>query len=123
MQFMTELAKLIRTDRGLAVNETQINEEVIRILEFESDLANVRDKHLTLRGNLPETTRDFLSVLNHCLSGNVSSTLLQLSGLFFSSLIPRLQILRRTVTTRGFFTTRWSWGISMPTSPLRSTHR
>uniref|UniRef100_A0A674NBZ2 Neprilysin n=1 Tax=Takifugu rubripes TaxID=31033 RepID=A0A674NBZ2_TAKRU len=33
MQFMTELAKLIRNDRGLAVNETQISEEVIRILE------------------------------------------------------------------------------------------
>ncbi|XP_003968387.2 neprilysin isoform X1 [Takifugu rubripes] len=43
MQFMTELAKLIRNDRGLAVNETQISEEVIRILEFESDLANATD--------------------------------------------------------------------------------
>lgn len=42
MHFMTELAKLIRTERGLAVNATQINKEVIRILEFESDLANVR---------------------------------------------------------------------------------
>ncbi|CAF97373.1 unnamed protein product, partial [Tetraodon nigroviridis] len=42
MHFMTELAKLIRTERGLAINETQINQEVIRILEFESDLANVR---------------------------------------------------------------------------------
>lgn len=42
MHFMTELAKLIRTERGLAVNETQINKEVMRILEFESDLANVR---------------------------------------------------------------------------------
>lgn len=42
MHFMTELAKLIRTERGLATNETQINKEIIRILEFESDLANVR---------------------------------------------------------------------------------
>lgn len=42
MHFMTELAKLIRTERGLAVNATQINKEVTRILEFESDLANVR---------------------------------------------------------------------------------
>lgn len=46
MQFMTKLAKLIRTDRGLAVNETQISEEVLRILEFESDLANVRHREL-----------------------------------------------------------------------------
>lgn len=42
MHFMTELAKLIRAERGLATNETQINKEIIRILEFESDLANVR---------------------------------------------------------------------------------
>lgn len=42
MNFMAELAKLIRAERGLAVNETQIHKEVIRILEFESDLANVR---------------------------------------------------------------------------------
>lgn len=42
MHFMIELAKLIRTERGLAVNETQISKEVMRILEFESDLANVR---------------------------------------------------------------------------------
>lgn len=46
MQFMTKLSKLIRTDRGLAVNETQISEEVLRILEFESDLANVRHREL-----------------------------------------------------------------------------
>lgn len=42
MHFMTELATLICTERGLVVNKTQINKEVMRILEFESDLANVR---------------------------------------------------------------------------------
>lgn len=72
MHFMTELAKLIRTERGLAINETQINQEVIRILEFESDLANVRHFsfgfllfHLYTTIILPEIPTDLLSVLNH----------------------------------------------------------
>lgn len=72
MHFMTELAKLIRTERGLAINETQINKEVIRILEFESDLANVR--HLSFSSGfllsqhyttitLPETPKDLRCTL------------------------------------------------------------
>ena len=40
-QFMNDLAKLIRTDRGLAINETRIREEVIRVMDLERDIANV----------------------------------------------------------------------------------
>lgn len=38
---MIDLAKLIRTDRGLSVNETLIREEVKRIIELEAEIANV----------------------------------------------------------------------------------
>lgn len=38
---MIDLAKLIRTDRGLAINETNIREEVIRVIDLERDIANV----------------------------------------------------------------------------------
>lgn len=38
---MIDLAKLIRTDRGLAVNETSIRQEVTRIMDLERDIANV----------------------------------------------------------------------------------
>lgn len=38
---MIDLAKLIRTDRGLSINETLIREEVTRIIELEADIANV----------------------------------------------------------------------------------
>ena len=38
---MNDLAKLIRTDRGLAINETRIREEVIRVMDLERDIANV----------------------------------------------------------------------------------
>lgn len=85
---MTELATLICTERGLAVNRTQINKEVMRILEFESDLANVR--HLgfssgflylsfTQTVSLPETPTGLLSVLNYCFlsSGNMRCKWLQ----------------------------------------------
>uniref|UniRef100_A0A672YXG9 Neprilysin n=1 Tax=Sphaeramia orbicularis TaxID=375764 RepID=A0A672YXG9_9TELE len=40
-QFMIDLAKLIRTDRGLVVNETRIREEVTRVMDLERDIANV----------------------------------------------------------------------------------
>lgn len=74
---MTELAKLIRTERGLAINETQISKEVIRILEFESDLANVRHlgfpsgfllSHLSTTITLPETL--ILSFFLSCIIGS-----------------------------------------------------
>ncbi|XP_068173675.1 neprilysin-like isoform X3 [Antennarius striatus] len=42
-QFMTDLAKLIRTDRGLSVNDTRIREEVTRIMDLERDIANATD--------------------------------------------------------------------------------
>uniref|UniRef100_A0AAZ3RQZ4 Neprilysin n=1 Tax=Oncorhynchus tshawytscha TaxID=74940 RepID=A0AAZ3RQZ4_ONCTS len=42
-QFMIDLAKLIRSDRSLVVNETQIREEVTRIIELEKDIANATD--------------------------------------------------------------------------------
>lgn len=38
---MIDLAKLIRADRGLSINETLIREEVTRIIELEADIANV----------------------------------------------------------------------------------
>lgn len=38
---MIDLAKLIRSDRRLAYNETRIREEVTRILDLERDIANV----------------------------------------------------------------------------------
>lgn len=38
---MIDLTKLIRTDRGLAINETRIREEVTRIIDLERDIANV----------------------------------------------------------------------------------
>lgn len=40
-QFMIDLAKLIRKDRGLAINETRIREEVTRVIDLERDIANV----------------------------------------------------------------------------------
>uniref|UniRef100_A0A672YXN5 Neprilysin n=1 Tax=Sphaeramia orbicularis TaxID=375764 RepID=A0A672YXN5_9TELE len=42
-QFMIDLAKLIRTDRGLVVNETRIREEVTRVMDLERDIANATD--------------------------------------------------------------------------------
>lgn len=38
---MIDLAKLIRTDRGLDINETRIREEVTRVMDLERDIANV----------------------------------------------------------------------------------
>uniref|UniRef100_A0A3B5BLQ8 Neprilysin n=1 Tax=Stegastes partitus TaxID=144197 RepID=A0A3B5BLQ8_9TELE len=42
-QFMIDLAKLIRADRGLALNETRLREEVTRIMDLERDIANATD--------------------------------------------------------------------------------
>ncbi|XP_023258212.1 neprilysin isoform X1 [Seriola lalandi dorsalis] len=42
-QFMIDLAKLIRTDRRLAINETRIREEVTRVMDLERDIANATD--------------------------------------------------------------------------------
>lgn len=85
---MTELATLICTERGLVVNRTQINKEVMRILEFESDLANVRHlgfssgfllSQLYTTATLPETPTGLHSVLNYCFlsSGNMGCKWLQ----------------------------------------------
>ncbi|KTF76596.1 hypothetical protein cypCar_00024541 [Cyprinus carpio] len=38
--FMTDLAKLIRTDRGLKVNDTNIRQEVARVMMMEKEIAN-----------------------------------------------------------------------------------
>lgn len=38
---MIDLAKLIRTDRGLSVDENLIREEVKRIIKLEAEIANV----------------------------------------------------------------------------------
>ncbi|XP_017280262.1 neprilysin isoform X1 [Kryptolebias marmoratus] len=42
-QFMIDLAKLIRSDRGLKINETRIREEVMQIMDLERDIANATD--------------------------------------------------------------------------------
>uniref|UniRef100_A0AAQ5ZZ99 Neprilysin n=1 Tax=Amphiprion ocellaris TaxID=80972 RepID=A0AAQ5ZZ99_AMPOC len=42
-QFMIDLAKLIRTDRGLAINETRMREEMTRVMDLERDIANATD--------------------------------------------------------------------------------
>lgn len=38
---MFDLAKLIRTDRKLTINETRIRQEVARVMDLERDIANV----------------------------------------------------------------------------------
>lgn len=38
---MIDLVKLIRTDRGLSIDEALIREEVKRIIELEAEIANV----------------------------------------------------------------------------------
>lgn len=47
---MIDLAKLIRTDRGLAINETRIREEVTRVIDLERDIANVSMEHFIFCG-------------------------------------------------------------------------
>lgn len=47
--FMTDLAKLIRTDRGLEVNDTIIREEVSRVMTMEKEIANVSMKLLIFK--------------------------------------------------------------------------
>ncbi|XP_072320254.1 neprilysin-like isoform X2 [Eucyclogobius newberryi] len=42
-QFMIDLVKLIRTDRGLYINETTIRDEVTRVFDLEKDIANATD--------------------------------------------------------------------------------
>lgn len=42
-QFMIDLAKLIRTDRGLEINENVIQQDVARVMALESEIANVSD--------------------------------------------------------------------------------
>ncbi|KAG7470976.1 hypothetical protein MATL_G00119550 [Megalops atlanticus] len=42
-QFMVDVAKLIRTDRGLSINETQIVQEMGRVMELEKEIANATD--------------------------------------------------------------------------------
>lgn len=40
-EFMFNVALLIRTDRGLSINETLIAQEVARVMQLEKELANV----------------------------------------------------------------------------------
>lgn len=45
--FMNDLAKLIRADRGLEVNDTSIRQELSRVMMLETEIANVsKDKLL-----------------------------------------------------------------------------
>ena len=40
-QFMVDVVKLIRRDRGLQINQTLIQEDVTRVMNLEKDIANV----------------------------------------------------------------------------------
>uniref|UniRef100_A0A8C5HXN3 Neprilysin n=1 Tax=Gouania willdenowi TaxID=441366 RepID=A0A8C5HXN3_GOUWI len=42
-QFMVDLAKLIRFDRGLNTSDTRIREDVARVMDLEKDIANATD--------------------------------------------------------------------------------
>ncbi|KAG9348143.1 hypothetical protein JZ751_001878 [Albula glossodonta] len=42
-QFMTNVALLIRTDRGLSVNKTRIEEDVETVMQMEKEIANATD--------------------------------------------------------------------------------
>lgn len=52
---MIDLAKLIRADRDLVVNETSIREQVTRVMDLERDIANVSvHSHFALSLQMPE---------------------------------------------------------------------
>lgn len=55
--FMTDLAKLIRIDRGLKVNDANIRQEVARVMMMEKEIANVS----------METSKILVSDLIHCM--------------------------------------------------------
>lgn len=55
--FMIDLAKLIRTDRHLKVNDTYIRQEVARVMMMEKEIANVS----------METSKILVSDLIHCI--------------------------------------------------------
>ncbi|KAI1893881.1 hypothetical protein AGOR_G00128220 [Albula goreensis] len=42
-QFMTNVALLIRTDRGLSINKTRIEEDVETVMQMEKEIANATD--------------------------------------------------------------------------------
>lgn len=64
---MIDLAKLIRTDRGLSINETLIREEVTRIIELEADIANVSST-LWIFGTSKKKPPSVSEILLHVLS-------------------------------------------------------
>uniref|UniRef100_A0A8C6K7W0 Neprilysin n=1 Tax=Nothobranchius furzeri TaxID=105023 RepID=A0A8C6K7W0_NOTFU len=64
-QFMIDLAKLIRTDRGLEINETRIREEVTRIMDVERDIAYATDT--------PEDRNDPVLLYNKMELGNLNT--------------------------------------------------
>uniref|UniRef100_A0A1A8HY32 Neprilysin n=1 Tax=Nothobranchius kuhntae TaxID=321403 RepID=A0A1A8HY32_NOTKU len=64
-QFMIDLAKLIRTDRGLEINETRIREEVTRIMDVERDIAYATDT--------PEDRNDPVLLYNKMELGNLNA--------------------------------------------------
>lgn len=49
---MIDLAKLIRKDRELPINETHIREEVTRVMDLEKDIANVSMQKCVLFGDI-----------------------------------------------------------------------
>ncbi|XP_013866571.1 neprilysin isoform X3 [Austrofundulus limnaeus] len=63
--FMIDLAKLIRADRGLEINETLIREEVMRIMDLERDIANATDT--------PEDRNNPILLYNKMELGNLNA--------------------------------------------------
>uniref|UniRef100_A0A8C6K8V9 Neprilysin n=1 Tax=Nothobranchius furzeri TaxID=105023 RepID=A0A8C6K8V9_NOTFU len=80
-QFMIDLAKLIRTDRGLEINETRIREEVTRIMDVERDIAYATDT--------PEDRNDPVLLYNKMELGNLNTnfTLKVFDWIYFTASI------------------------------------
>ncbi|XP_051839020.1 neprilysin [Antechinus flavipes] len=65
VDFMISVAKLIRKDRGLSINETQITLEMNRIMELEKEIANATAK--------PEDRNDPILLYNKMTLGQVQN--------------------------------------------------
>ncbi|XP_010900959.1 neprilysin isoform X1 [Esox lucius] len=63
-QFMIDVAKLIRTDRNLVVNETHIREDVARVLGLEKEIANATDTPEDRNNPVLQYNKMNLGVLN-----------------------------------------------------------
>ncbi|XP_054901744.1 neprilysin-like [Poeciliopsis prolifica] len=72
-QFMFDLAKLIRTDRGLKFNEAEIKAEVKRVVDLEKDIINATDPPEFRRDPMFLYNRIELGTLNRIFSFEIDS--------------------------------------------------